>query len=126
LVDGVELGEVDEVVGDDEQDVFDGLALATSALGRPRYVPSEQVDEIVEGVVRLTLRSDEAANLEEYLKPATSARIEPDDRGGLGETIRSDMRELEGDVLAPIQRHEHRPNLLRRIALWFERRRGRS
>ena len=124
--DGTEIGEVDEVAGDDEHDIFDGLAVATSALGEPRYVPAEQVGEIVEGIVRLKLSGEEAASLEKYLEPATSARIEPDDRGGIGETVRSDLRELEGDLLAPTQRHEHRPNIWRRIALWFQRMRGRS
>ena len=119
--DGVEVGQVDEVAGDDERDIFDGLAVATSAVGKPRYVPSEQVGEIVEGVVRLKLSGDEAAALGEYLEPATSARIEPDDRGGLGETIRADVREAESSVLARTQRREHSMNVWRRIAFWLRR-----
>ena len=39
-VDGGEVGEVDEVVGDSGADIFDGLAIATSMFGKPRYVPS--------------------------------------------------------------------------------------
>ena len=39
--DGSEVGEVDEVSGDSGADIFDGLAIATSMLGKPRYVPSE-------------------------------------------------------------------------------------
>ena len=34
--DGSEVGEVDEVVGDSNVDIFDGLAIATSRLGEPR------------------------------------------------------------------------------------------
>lgn len=119
--DGAEVGSVDEVVGDDEHDIFDGLAVATSALGKPRYVPSEQVGEITEGVVRLNLAHTDAAGLGEYLEPATSAVIEPDDKGGRGETLRADARDVEGKVLAPTQRHEHSMNVWRRIAFWLER-----
>src|SRR6266542_6727308 len=41
--DGSEVGEVDEVAGDDTEDIFDGLAIAMSSFGKPRYVPAEQV-----------------------------------------------------------------------------------
>jgi hypothetical protein len=119
--DGVEVGNVDEVVGDDEHDIFDGLAVATSALGKPRYVPSEQVGEITDGVVRLTIAQADAVRLGEYLEPATSAVIEPDDKGGFGETIGADVREVEAKVLAPTQRHEHSMNVWRRIVFWLER-----
>src|SRR5437667_12142059 len=51
--DGSEVGEVDEVAGDDTEDIFDGLAIATSSFGKPRYVPAEQVAGITQGVVRL-------------------------------------------------------------------------
>ena len=119
--DGAEIGRVDEVAGDDEHDIFDGLAVATSALGKPRYVPSEQVEAITEGVVRLKLHGTDAKGLGEYLEPATSARIEPDDRGGLGETLGADIREVEGKVLAPTQRHEHSMNVWRRAAFWLRR-----
>jgi hypothetical protein len=120
-VDGTEIGEVDEVAGDDERDIFDGLAVATSALGKPRYVPSELVGGISEGVVRLKLGTDRAARLDEYLEPATSARIEPDDRGGIGEALRSDIREVEAEVLAPTRRHERSISVWRRIAFWVRR-----
>lgn len=119
--DDVEIGEVDEVAGDDERDVFDGLAVATSALGKPRYVPSEQVGEITEGVVRLTVTHAEVNRFGEYLEPATTAQIEPDDKGGVGRTIGADVREVEGKVFAPTQRHEHSMNVSRRIAFWFRR-----
>ena len=99
--DGAEVGNVDEVVGDDEHDIFDGLAVATSAFGKPRYVPSEQVGEITEGVVRLKVVQADAARL--------------------GETIGADVRDVEAKVLAPTQRHEHSMNVWRRITFWLER-----
>jgi len=119
--DGAEVGSVDEVVGDDEHDIFDGLAVATSALGKPRYVPSEQVGEITEGIVRLKLAEADAVRLGEYLEPATSAVIEPDDKGGFGEKIGADVRDVEAKVLAPTQRHEHSMNVWRRMTFWLER-----
>jgi len=119
--DGSEVGEIDEVVGDSSHDIFDGLAIATSAFGKPRYVPAEQVGEITEGTVRLSLSREQADRLGEYLEPATSAEIEPDSKGGLGETVASEARELEGKVFAPTQRHEHSMNISRRIAFFFRR-----
>jgi hypothetical protein len=120
--DGSEVGEVDEVAGDDTEDIFDGLAIATSALGEPRYVPAEQVAEITDGAVRLSLSPEQVSELGEYLEPATTAEIEPDSKGGFGASLGAELRELEGDVLAPTQRREHSMNIWRRIAFFFRRR----
>jgi hypothetical protein len=119
--DGSEAGQVDEVVGDSSLDIFDGLAIATSALGKPRYVPAEQVGEITEGNVRLKLTPQQVDQLEEYLEPATSAEIEPDSKGGLGESLGAETRELEGKVFAPTQKREHSMNVSRRLAFFFRR-----
>jgi hypothetical protein len=119
--DGGEVGEVDEVVGDSSVDIFDGLAVAMSMFGKPRYVPSEQVAEITEGTVRLSLTRGQVEHLGEYVEPATSAQIEPDSKGGLGESIGAEARELEGKAFAPTQRHEHPMNIWRRIAFFFRR-----
>ena len=119
--DGSELGEVDEVVGDSSVDIFDGLAIAMSAFGKPRYVPAEQVGEITEGTVRLDLTREQVDQLSEYLEPATTAEIESDGKGGFGETVRADARELEGKVFAPTQKREHSMNIWRRIAFFFRR-----
>jgi len=121
-VDGSEVGEVDEVAGDSSEDIFDGLAIATSALGKPRYVPAEQVAEITEGSVRLSLTREEADRLGEYLEPASSEEIQPDSKGGFGETLAADVRELEAKAFAPTQKHEHEMNIWRRIAFFFRRR----
>lgn len=120
-VDGAELGEVDEVVGDENADVFDGLAVATSAFSKPRYVPAESVAEITMGLVRLSTSAAEASGFGEYLEPASSEEIEPDSTGGLGESIDAEARKLEGEALAPTQRHEHHMNIWRRIAYFFKR-----
>jgi len=69
--DGAKLGTVDEVLGDSSLDIFDGLAVASGVLGKPRYVPAELVAEIVEGTVRLSIAGDEFGRLDEYEAPGT-------------------------------------------------------
>jgi hypothetical protein len=119
--DGTEVGKVDEVAGDSSADIFDGLAVATSALGKPRYVPAEEIASIEPGIVRLRLTRDRTEQLDEYLEPATSAAIEPDSKGGVGETLAADTRKLEGKAFAPTQTHEHSMNFWRRLAFFFRR-----
>ena len=119
--DGAEVGAVDEVTGDDNADIFDGLAIATSALGKPKYVPAESVTTITEGSVNLSLTQEQVELLGEFLEPATTAEIEPDSKGGVGAALGADVRELEGKAFAPIQRHEHSMNVYRRIAFFFRR-----
>ena len=114
--DGHEIGRVDEVTGDETHDIFDGLAVATSVLGKPRYVPAERVATIEEGTVHLTLTRDECDRLQEYLEPATSAEIEPG-----GGAVKGELRELESRFVDPPQTKEHPVNLWRR--LWFAVRR---
>jgi uncharacterized protein YrrD len=64
--DGKEVGTVREVLGDDEADIFDGLAVSHGVLHRSRYVPAESVGEITEGRVALILSSDEFERLGDY------------------------------------------------------------
>ena len=122
--DGAAVGEVDEVAGDSSVDIFDGLAVAASPFGKPRYVPAEQVGRITEGVVHLTIDHGQAEQLGEYLEPATSAQIEPDSKGGFAETLGADIREVEAKVLAPTERHEDSMNVWRRIFFFYRRKRG--
>ena len=62
---GETLGKVEEVVGDPERDIFDGLNVATGVLGRARYVPAERVAEIREGQVALDLTEAEVDRLDD-------------------------------------------------------------
>ena len=119
--DGSEIGQVDEVTGDENTDIFDGLSIAVSALGQPRYVTADQVAGIEQGAVRLSLGHEHAAQLAQYLEPATSERIEPDDHGGLAEKVAADVREVAGKVVEPTQRHEHPLNIWTRLAHFFRR-----
>jgi hypothetical protein len=68
--DGKEVGTVDQVLGDPEADIFDGIAVGVgTVLNRPIYVPSEKVGAIEEGTVHLTIDSDEYGGLTPYEAP---------------------------------------------------------
>jgi hypothetical protein len=68
--DGNEVGKLDQVLGDTEADIFDGLAVgAGTVLDRPLYVPSEKVGAIEEGTVHLGIDSEEYKQLSRYEPP---------------------------------------------------------
>jgi hypothetical protein len=115
--DGHEVGSVDEIAGDSSDDIFNGLSISTSLLGKPRYVPSEQVAVITEGRVRLKLTKDEVARLGEFEEPPTTAEILPEEAGA--------VRRAEAAVEAPIHRHEERLNILTRLRHALRRLSGR-
>lgn len=48
---GDEIGTIDEVTGDPEADIFDGIEISHGLLASREYVPSERVVEIREGEV---------------------------------------------------------------------------
>lgn len=74
--DGSEVGKVDQILGDPEADIFDGLAVdAGTVLGSPLYVPSEKVGEIEEGAVHLTIGAEEYEQLGKYEPPPPSERF---------------------------------------------------
>jgi uncharacterized protein YrrD len=50
---GKELGTVEDVLGDLDADIFNGLMVASGILGRATEVPAERVSEIREGEVVL-------------------------------------------------------------------------
>jgi hypothetical protein len=108
--DGEDVGRVEAVTGDSNADIFDGLAIASGALARPRYVPAEQVAEITEGHVRLSLDRAAIDALGEYDVPPESAAIEPE-KASLASRLDEDL------VGATPQ--AHRPGLLRRVLDFF-------
>jgi hypothetical protein len=79
-------------------------------LSRPRYVPAEQVAEIVDGTVKLSLGKDAVGALGEYEEPAESIDVEPD-----AATRRA---RAEESVLGTDPR-EHRVGLVHRVAEWL-------
>jgi hypothetical protein len=50
---GKEVGKVEEVLGDPEADIFDGLNVKRGLLGGVEYFPAELVREIREGEIHL-------------------------------------------------------------------------
>lgn len=73
---GEEIGRIAEVTGDEGADIFDGIAVSEGILsGKKRYVPSEQVGQIVEGAVHLTVP---AAQLTDFTEPAPEEQVIPE------------------------------------------------
>jgi hypothetical protein len=110
---GQEIGSVDEIVGDSSDDIFNGLAISTSLLGRPRYVPSEQVGLIIDGRVQLRISNEEAERLGEFEEPPTTAQILPESA--------SAVRRADASIEAPIHSHVERVNFLTRVRDAFRR-----
>ena len=110
--DGTEVGRVEEVTGDSNADIFDGLAIAFSILGSQHYVPSEQVGPITEGTVQLTLDRAAIEQLATFEEPAEQEQIEPE-KAPLVDRAR--QRE-HGSAPRPAQTHA-----LRRMLEWLGR-----
>jgi hypothetical protein len=70
-----EIGHVDEVTGDENADIFDGIAVTEGILSGKKYVPSEQVGRIVEGAVHLSVP---AAQLTDFTEPAPEEQVIPE------------------------------------------------
>src|SRR5512133_278103 len=104
---GQEVGSIDEVAGDSSDDIFNGLSISTSLLGKPRYLPSEQVGTITEGRVHLKLTKDQVEHLGEFEAPAMSAEILPEQAGA--------VRRAEAAVEAPTHSHPEGLNFLTRV-----------
>jgi hypothetical protein len=83
--DGETVGKVFLVVGDENTDIFDGVAFTHHGgafvfhnyADRPHYVPAEQVASIDDGSVTLSITAEEAAHLPVH-DPPESAQIEPE------------------------------------------------
>jgi hypothetical protein len=77
--DGGDVGRVKEIAGDENVDIFDGLAISDDRLGlAKKYVPSEQVGDIYPGEVHLKLTAKQVARLGGYDEPPPSEEIEPE------------------------------------------------
>ena len=75
--------------------------------------------------MRLSLTGEEVEALGEYLEPATSAAIEPDDHGGAASEMAAEARELAGELARPVQAHQQSMNVWRRMYLLVRRLIGR-
>lgn len=116
--DGAKIGKVDEVVGDDTEDIFNGLAIVSGLFEKVRYVPSELVGEIVEGRVQLKIPAASAKTLEEHKEPPASIQILPDKA-----TI---VERVEGSTVDRVHADEDRVSFWRKLRIWLSGRdRGR-
>jgi len=70
--DGSEFGTVEEVAGDEERDIFDGLVVKHSRFGSKGYVPAERVKAIYAERVETDLTAQEADSLPPYAEPTTT------------------------------------------------------
>jgi hypothetical protein len=66
---GNEIVRVEEVEGDPNADIFNGLLISTGLLSGHRYVPAEQVGLISEGRVQLRLTRDQVKQLTNEAAP---------------------------------------------------------
>jgi len=58
--DGEEIGKVVEVLGDQERDIFDGLAVSRGVLDSTLYLPAERVDRIEMDLVHSDVQDSSA------------------------------------------------------------------
>jgi uncharacterized protein YrrD len=78
--DGEKVGEVEHVLAEPEQDIFDGLVLDTSTLpGGHRFVDADQVEEIFERGILLKLTREEAEKAPEPSANPAAMEVTPAD-----------------------------------------------
>ena len=109
--DGGEIGKVDEIVGDDTEDIFNGLAIVSGLFDKARYVPSEIVGEIVEGRVQLKILAAAAETLADFEEPPASIQILPDKA--------SVAERLEGTTIDRVHADEDRVSFWRKLRVWL-------
>lgn len=62
--DGEEVGRVTDVVADTEKDIFSGLNFKDGIFGSQHFVPADQIGDITEDEVTLTITAEQARALE--------------------------------------------------------------
>lgn len=72
---GDDVGYVDEVVGDSNADIFNGLAISKGLFSGKRYVPAEEVATITDGRITLHLTHEQVGALGDYNEPPPSEEI---------------------------------------------------
>jgi hypothetical protein len=108
--DDQQVGRVEEVTGDSNSDIFDGLAVASTLWAHQRYVAAESVGQIFPGEVYLLVDAAAMEGLPEYKEPAEEAEIESEKASFL-------QREEEHIVHTPTKPHD--TSLIHRVLEWF-------
>jgi uncharacterized protein YrrD len=70
-IDGTELGTVEDVLGDQNADIFSGLAVKSGLLGKVKQLPAERVGEIREGTIVVDLDQASFDALDEHVSDAS-------------------------------------------------------
>jgi hypothetical protein len=94
--DGEELGDIAHVLADEENDIFDGIVIS-HGLGRHTFADAEQVAEIYERGVVLTLTAAEAEALPE---PSENPAVMEDDPSEPGSSPVTDKLRRAWDLLS--------------------------
>jgi len=76
---GEEIGNVKEIAGDAEADIFSGLVVSVTRLGTNRFLPAERVTAIWPDRVETNLSAEQAEALEDYDEPVAERWQIPDD-----------------------------------------------
>lgn len=78
---GSEVGRVEQVVGDPDNDIFSGLAvssgLLTGLVGKPRFVPAERISSITEGRIELDAPNDELERFDAFEPAPAPEQVRP-------------------------------------------------
>ena len=75
--DGVSVGVVAQVDGDKQEDIFDGLAVASKQPAQVLYVPGEQAGSIYPGEVILTIAVADVGALKPFQAPPPETKWAP-------------------------------------------------
>jgi hypothetical protein len=108
--DAQKAGRVEEVLGDSTTDIFDGLSISGGMFEHPKYVAAEQIAEIVDGRVRLSLTQAQIDQLGEFKEPPEQVALssEPSSR----------FQRVEAKLAPPVE-HAERVGLVRRVLEWL-------
>ncbi|MGH3003581.1 MAG: hypothetical protein ACRDM1_13130 [Gaiellaceae bacterium] len=110
--DGEEVGRVEEVTGDSNADIFDGLSIARGIAKGQQYVPAEHVGEIVDGCVRLTIDRAQIEGLVAFEEPPVQDRVSPE---------KASLAQRADTLVAPAVERPERVGLTRRVLEWLGR-----
>jgi hypothetical protein len=69
---GRRVGQVKEILGDTDKDIFNGLAVSPGLFKPTKYVPAELVGRIEEGLIRLSTTGHEFDRLSDHDEAATT------------------------------------------------------
>jgi sporulation protein YlmC with PRC-barrel domain len=70
--DGKHVGQVKEILGDTDKDIFNGLAVSPGLLKSTKYVPAELVERIEEGMITLTIPHERFEHLGDHDETAAT------------------------------------------------------